>query len=155
MRKINDGLTNDQRYYKKNKEKLILKVKIWKKNHPEAVKKSNQKSFAQYYLEHRDKMIEKSRRNQRNHPEKLREINNRCTAKLRNTVLDKFGRKCNNSSCPIPSEKLDARSLQLDHINNNGAEERRLGLKTPQIYRRALKNSNEYQLLCAYCNWIG
>lgn len=151
MRKINDGLTNDQRHYKKNKEYYKTKAKIWKKNHPEAVKKFNHKTSAKYYTKHREEIIRKHKMNLRNHPEKIRKINNKSNAKLRIKVLDKFGRKCNNPDCPIPPEKLDFRSLQLDHINDDGWKERALKYG---IYRKALKDPKDYQLLCAYCNWM-
>jgi hypothetical protein len=68
--------------------------------------------------------------------------------KLRNQVLDLYGRKCNH--CSYDS---DARILQLDHVNGGGTIERkRLGHRG--IRRKALKNPELYQLLCPNCNWI-
>lgn len=73
--------------------------------------------------------------------------------KIREKVLDFFGKKCNNINCPIPIDKLDIRTLQLDHVNNNGYEERKQ-IGRIAIYKRALDNPKEYQLLCPYCNWL-
>jgi hypothetical protein len=117
----------------------------------EKKKKYDQQYFAKYYPTHKKEILERKQKNLKNHPEKIREANNKCNAKLRSQVLDRFGRKCNNPNCPIPSEKLDPRSLQLDHIKNDGWKERALKYG---IYRKALKDSDDYQLLCAYCNWM-
>lgn len=66
---------------------------------------------------------------------------------LRLRVLDAFGRICN---CCGESEK---RFLTLDHVNNNGFEERGKR-KTHEIYNRSLlpEHREEYQLLCWNCN---
>lgn len=88
------------------------------------------------------------------HRDKINQWNRDNQKRLRNKILDKFGRKCNNPDCPIPREKLDIRSLQLDHIHDNGWQERKeLGSSTV-IYYRALKYPGDYQLLCPYCNWM-
>ena len=47
----------------------------------------------------------------------------------------------------------DARALQVDHINGGGTEERR-HLSQKKVYARVYAHPNEYQLLCANCNWI-
>jgi hypothetical protein len=47
----------------------------------------------------------------------------------------------------------DVRALQIDHINGGGRAERK-ELSTERIYQRIRENRNEYQLLCANCNWI-
>ena len=68
---------------------------------------------------------------------------------LRETVLTKFGKKCNK--CGFN----DIRALQIDHVNNNGSDERRKKIAGITLLGRALKNkNNEYQLLCANCNTI-
>lgn len=68
---------------------------------------------------------------------------------LRKNVIEGYGGKCvccGNTYIP---------HLTIDHINNNGKEER---LKYPgtQIYRR-LRRENysdpSYQILCFNCNW--
>jgi hypothetical protein len=68
---------------------------------------------------------------------------------MREAILKKFGSKC--ASCGY---NTDTRALQIDHIGGNGRKERRkLGWYT--IYNKVLNDSsNEYQLLCANCNYI-
>ena len=76
--------------------------------------------------------------------------------KLKREIFELLGNKCNNQNCPIPRNKLDIRALQIDHINSGGTKERRNISRT--YYRRILteiqNGSKEYQLLCAYCNWL-
>ena len=67
---------------------------------------------------------------------------------LREQVLEQYGKKCNKCGY-----NADLRVLQLDHINGNGNKERRtIGVRG--IRRNALKNPEQYQLLCPTCNWI-
>lgn len=84
--------------------------------------------------------------------------------KYRQEVLILLGNKCSNPSCPIPPQKLDLRTLQIDHILNNGNEERSKfsygssrGYSSTGYIRYVLlkikSGSHEYQLLCPYCNW--
>lgn len=47
----------------------------------------------------------------------------------------------------------DARALQIDHVRSNGSEERR-ALTPTAIYKRVLVVPDDYQLLCANCNYI-
>ena len=51
----------------------------------------------------------------------------------------------------------DKRALQLDHVQNDGAvERRRNGKNVSTIWRDAAKhfNPDKYQILCSNCNWI-
>ena len=66
---------------------------------------------------------------------------------LRELVFKKLGSKC--ECC---KEKI-IDFLQLDHVSEGGASERRLLKSKNQIYLRALDNLEEYRLLCANCNW--
>jgi len=52
----------------------------------------------------------------------------------------------------------DLRLLSIDHIQDNGSEERRK-LKRAEIFRKIIKMgreeaSKEYQILCRNCNWL-
>ena len=47
----------------------------------------------------------------------------------------------------------DMRVLQLDHVAGDGAKERRK-LNGHDVINRAFDKPNNYQLLCANCNWI-
>lgn len=74
-------------------------------------------------------------------------VNNQ-SALLRRKVFDLLGRVC------VKCGFSDARALQVDHINNNGTEERKI-YKGQKMYRHVLKMKGVgYQTLCANCNWI-
>jgi len=67
---------------------------------------------------------------------------------LRIDAVEVLGGKC----CVCGFE--DKRALQIDHVNNNGKQER---AKRVAIHNRIIKDptaKKEYQLLCANCNWI-
>ena len=70
--------------------------------------------------------------------------------KLKMSVFDILGFKC------IKCGFNDIRALQIDHINGGGAKE--LKSFTRNKYASILTNisngSNQYQILCANCNWI-
>lgn len=88
---------------------------------------------------------------------------------LRSKVILRFGARCANKNCLVPGGCTDVRALQIDHVHNDGAEERRKygvagprGGQTPlprskmqAIYQLALEDTEgRYQLLCANCNVI-
>lgn len=89
-------------------------------------------------------------------PEKIRKYHRRYNRKIKEKVFELLGNMCNNPQCPIPKDKLDPRSLQLDHINGGGTKERQKITKHywNYIYEKILNGSKDYQLLCAYCNWM-
>lgn len=66
-------------------------------------------------------------------------------------IFDILGRKC--SRCGFS----DKRALQIDHKNGGGSKERK-SIGQRQMYANILKclenGSQEYQILCANCNWI-
>lgn len=73
-------------------------------------------------------------------------------------ILQLLGNKCSNPNCPIPPEKMDIRCLQIDHINGGGTKERKQ-FSNYVVYKRYVLSqlkigSKDYQLLCAYCNWL-
>lgn len=69
---------------------------------------------------------------------------------LRNKVIKEYGGKC--SCCGITEPKF----LTIDHINNDGAKERKsLGLKGKKMYSFLVREGfpkGKYQLLCYNCN---
>lgn len=73
--------------------------------------------------------------------------------KKKKAVFDAMGGKC------IRCGFSDYRAIQLDHINGDGADDKRSGNTNGNAYYiRALvsfiKKEGRYQLLCANCNWI-
>ena len=68
----------------------------------------------------------------------------------RKALLELLGGEC------VRCGFSDRRTLQVDHINGGGlkATKKLVGMKNVAIMREILGGSQEYQLLCANCNWI-
>lgn len=66
---------------------------------------------------------------------------------LREKVFSLLGNKCNR--CGFG----DIRALQLDHKKGGGKKDRQV-LNQLAIYRKVIKTPENYQVLCANCNWI-
>ncbi len=84
----------------------------------------------------------------------IRKKQNASRRKLKHLVLEHYGEECNY--CGFS----DYRALQIDHINNNGAQERKsLGgqqVSGWRFYSYLVKQGFPigYQTLCANCNNI-
>jgi len=70
--------------------------------------------------------------------------------RVKNEIFNLLGGvKCNH--CGFS----DQRALQIDHKNGGGTKERKGLHENPKaFYRLISKNPNNYQILCANCNWI-
>jgi hypothetical protein len=64
--------------------------------------------------------------------------------------MSKFDNKC--ATCGFE----DSRALQIDHVNGGGSADRKLyRVNAATYYKRVLADTdNEFQILCANCNWI-
>jgi len=86
--------------------------------------------------------------------EKLNAYSNQRRLNAKYTILDRYGKSC--VLCGFD----DIRALQLDHIEDNGAEERKsLGgqkVSGANFYLHLIKQGlpDGYQTLCANCNNI-
>lgn len=69
--------------------------------------------------------------------------------KLKDTIFEAYGNKCNY--CGIDDPDV----LVIDHVNDNGAEERRIYKSMYSYFRRIIERGypEDYQLLCQNCNW--
>jgi len=128
-----------KRYYLRHKKEISLK----------------RKSYYQTHTEHCKSL---SRTWAKEHPECRRELSRNYLRKLREKIILILGGKCANPNCPIPPEKMNARALQIDHVNGGGLKEYK-NLKNSYSYYKNILNkiqsgSKNYQLLCVYCNWI-
>jgi hypothetical protein len=106
-----------------------------------------------YYQEHKGKWKNYQSQNWKH----IKDIRKEYVRKLKLEIYKKYGGKCSNPNCPIPRDKLDIRSLQIDHVHNDGYKE--LHDKSRYSYlpylRKVLADiKGNYQLLCPYCNWI-
>ena len=83
-------------------------------------------------------------------PKKSQSITNKSRVKVRLDMIKEYGGKC----CHCGISDVDV--LDIDHIHNNGAEQRRDGLYGYNLYRLLKKNNwpkDNFQLLCKNCNW--
>lgn len=71
---------------------------------------------------------------------------------MRMAVLDILGREC--ECCGFD----DVRALQVDHVNGGGVKEMKNNHGKMNynkfILGKLLEGSEDYQVLCANCNWI-
>lgn len=112
--------------------------------------KSRQQYNKTYYQEHKQEVKIKVLNWRAKNPEKYAAIIRKSQKKYRLAIIGMLGNKC------IRCGFTDIRALQIDHIDGKGYEERR-GLKTNRhkiILEQLMKGSENYQILCANCNWI-
>jgi len=109
--------------------------------------------YKKWYEANKDHARKLKRRNMRKYrkenPEKYRKQSRKAKEKIRKKMFEMYGDKC------VLCGFQDKRALTLDHINNNGAEERKkIGMRGP--YYRAIKEylPDEYRILCMNCRFI-
>src|SRR4030067_1212344 len=112
----------------------------------------------QYRLNHKSKIKDYNKKYLLENKEKNRESNRKERENLKIDILSHYS---GNKICCAYCGFDDNRALQLDHINNNGAEERikLFGNRTyagTTFYRwvRRQNYPEGYQVLCANCNII-
>jgi hypothetical protein len=120
-------------------------------------KKLVQVSSRRYYRKHksdpafqeRKRTNSKSSRNSpENHPKFLMNARKYYRTALRDKLLEIYGSKC---ACCGEANKA---FLTLDHIRNDGKEDRAKEKHSAQVYRKAIKKPDRtvYQILCYNCN---
>lgn len=102
----------------------------------------------EYARVHREKHRHDVNRDKRTH-----------AVKVRQAALAFLGNKCNSQDCRWinPDGSIgctDPDVLQIDHVNDDGAIERKQSGGNDKIYRNVLADTEgRYQILCANCNW--
>ena len=113
----------------------------------------SKEAYKRWYEANKDKARAQKRiimkRLRAENPEKYASQSRKAKEKLRQSVLDVHGRSC--AICGFANEY----ALTLDHILNNGAEERS-AIGERGVYRRSLdpENKSEYRVLCMNCQFI-
>jgi len=135
----------NRQYYLRNKEERAEKQK-------------------RYYLENKEKISARAREYQKKNKEKIREktkiwyLKNHEREKTKNREAAKKARKeiiAHMGGCCTKCGFDDWRALQADHVNDDGAQDRKKRGHTPHALLRDIKqHKDKYQLLCANCNWI-
>lgn len=83
----------------------------------------------------------------------LKEKEDYRTLNLKLKVLNYYSK--NTMSCSLCGYNEEPLILQLDHIYNNGAEQRKAFGNGNKFYRWIIKNNypEGFQVLCPNCNW--
>jgi len=109
--------------------------------------------YKRWYEANKDEIRKRKRRLMRKlraeNPEKYAAQSRAAKKRLKDKVFAMYGAAC--SCCGFS----DMRALTLDHVLNNGAEERK-ELGERGVYNRAIERhrSNEYRILCMNCQFI-
>ncbi len=119
-----------QAYLKKNKDRIKIRNKIYRENNRE-----KRRAYSKLY--------------DKNHKEYFKEQ----AKKIKIIILSHYSN--GTMKCAI-CDWDDVRALTIDHINNNGAEERKKYGEGLTFYNWLIKNDFPigYQVLCRNCNWI-
>lgn len=108
--------------------------KKWYENNKDSARKKKRDAMRKYRAEN---------------PGKHREQSRAAKARLKNKVFEVYGRVC--VSCGFS----DLRALTLDHVLNNGSNERKEYGERGVYYRALLPEyKKEYQTLCMNCQFI-
>ena len=123
-----------KRYREKNREKIKQAHREWYQKNKERIRLTKAANMRKY---------------RRQNPEKYRRKWRDAKKKIRESLFAMYGNIC--SICGF----IDKRALTLDHVKNNGNEERR-EMSDYMIYKRALEiyRPNEYRILCMNCQFI-
>ena len=84
----------------------------------------------------------------KDNPDQVKIHRARYRIKLRERVFDVLGSFC------VHCGFTDVRALQIDHRYGGGNAERKRITGVEAFYRRVIKHPEQYQILCANCNWI-
>lgn len=107
----------------------------------------------EYYLENREIILNRKKKQMRKYrkrdPEHHRKLGRERKKKIRAKLFELYGDNC--AICGF----IDKRALTLDHINGNGAEERRKHGEHG-VYRDAMNKyqPEKYRTLCMNCQFI-
>jgi hypothetical protein len=125
----------------KNIEERNRKSREYNESHKEQRSAYQKEYHKKHREEHRARCSEWYKKNK--HLAKNREYEYRLLA------LDSIGgRVC--SKCGFS----DIRALQIDHINGGGTRHRAKSLSAISYYKYIRSHAEEFQVLCANCNWI-
>lgn len=154
-------------YYEKNKEKIKTNTKQWQKDNPEKIREQNRrgyqdkwvkknpekrkKSLDKYYSSHKEEHNKRTQANYQKNKEKIllrqKILYQERRGKLYEILGGRICIKCGYTGL----------ALNFEHINNDGAEDkRRIGdIKKQVLYylNHPDEAKQKLQVYCANCNW--
>lgn len=146
--KINDGLTNIQRYMLRHPEYDPSK---WTKTHSEEYKVVHRRWMNEDYKRNPEKYKLRNKEKYKRNAKEMIVLASEYRRKLRQSLITLMGGKC------VRCGESDWRCLQVDHINGDGRKDRNKRNNytkyLKEIINEVKANSKKYQLLCANYNW--
>lgn len=137
-------------------------MKIYHQEHKEEEKAYSRK----YYIEHKeDRKIYRQEHKKEaktyrkkwheEHSEEEKARSKKYREEYRKKIFLLLGNKCANHQKNYGCDCADIRVLQIDHINGGGKKELKLFVgHLKKYYENILQHPENYQILCANCNWI-
>ena len=133
-----------------NIEERRIYMKEWRKNNQVKIIKyrnSYEQKLYKYNYNHTPKMLAYRKKYNAENSERFR----LARRERRDKCYTEMGGKC------VECGFNDYRALQIDHINSDGKQERKLICRNdyyPNVLKSFLAGKKRYQLLCCNCNWI-
>lgn len=119
----------------------------WCAKNPEKRKEINRR----YRQRHPDRVKESDRLRRLNNPELVRMAGRKWQKKLKQQIIEAYGGKC------VCCQENRFEFMSIDHINGNGARERKAGYigggKLYTYLKRSAYPKENYRLLCINCNF--
>lgn len=132
-----------RRYFLKNKKKIYARQKRWRKENKNRVKNYG-KRWRGLNPNYNKTWSKKDRKK---NPEKHRRYGQDKNRKLKIKVMFKYGGECVACRC------TELVLLTIDHVNDDGAKDRKDGLYGHNLYSylNKRKRQNKFQILCWAC----
>jgi len=148
LRNIMSKREYDQRWYKKNKERLLLSKKEYYQKHKEEIKSKQR----EYRIKNPERVRVLERKSYQKHIKSKRDYSKQYHQKLKLEVLSHYS--SGQPKCKCCGEVI-IQFLTIDHIDGGGHKEReklnRFGYNF-YIWLRKNNYPENYQVLCYNCN---
>lgn len=130
-------------------------MKIYKKEYNKKNREQIREATRQYRDNNREKFKEWQRAYKKRHPDRIKKVTRLQAIRrgikdfeIKKTIVSQYGGKCNCCG------EQEIKFLSIDHINNDGAEHRKV-IGRGKLYSWLIKNNfpkDNFQLLCFNCN---
>lgn len=138
-------------YYQKNRKHLLQIHKKYRDKHKKEILE-RQRNFR---IKNKKILNEKRREDYKKRPSYYRKITNNHKIKRRMSL---FNFLCNGNICCQKCSFRDIRALQLDHVKNDGSQDRKRFKNENNFYfyyyNHYLEAKEKLQVLCANCNTL-